>query len=178
MTLIFFKAFRTPSCVTKTGMWGNLFFSSFQFLIISNRNRISCSRFQTCKKPCRPCEKWCFLALRRNLRQSFPRSVIFGHGTNVQAYRPGDQSQGSLERSQMYNSNFPTDFSNKLVLLAAAALPVFLSKPRTHGSILAIKKIFQTASFILEIWYVCCKCTRSQIILWNLFHFFNGLCPL
>lgn len=92
MTLIFFKAFRTPSCVTDTGMWSNLFSSSFQFLIISNNNRISCSRFQNCKKPCRPCEKRCFLALRRNLRQSFPRSVFFGHGTNVQTYRPGDQS--------------------------------------------------------------------------------------
>ena len=57
---------------------------------------------------------------------------------------------------------FPLISSNKLVLLAATALPVFLSKPRTHGSILAIKKIFQTASFILEIWYVCCSAQEAK----------------
>lgn len=55
------------------------------------------------------------------------------HGTKI---RPGEVSYVQLK--------FPTDFSNKLILQFIAALPDFFSKPRTDGSILAIKRFVKS----------------------------------
>lgn len=92
VTLIFFKAAMTPSCVIRPGMWGNFFPSNFQFLIISNKNIIPCSTLQICKKHCRLSEKWCLLELSRNLRQNLKSSINFGHGSHVQACGTWDQN--------------------------------------------------------------------------------------
>lgn len=133
VTLIFFKAVMTPSCVIRPGMWGNCFPSNFQFLIVSNKNIISSARSTV---------DWMKSDVSLNWEETWDRTSkvvstlamvpMFRHVEHRTKIRPGGVSYVQLK--------FPTDFSNKLILQFIAALHVFFSKPRTDGIILAIKR--------------------------------------